>query len=122
MFDKEFLEKQKERLKKEKEDVTKLLSNFAERDKEDAQNWETKYPDMNHSDIDPEDQVDEVEEFVDLLPAEYALEVRLKNVNEALKKIEEGVYGVCENCNRPITVERLEANPSAKKCLDCLEM
>jgi RNA polymerase-binding transcription factor DksA len=122
MFDKEFLDTQKERLEKEKKELTTLLSDFAEQDKDSDDNWKTKYPDMNHSDIDPEDQVDEVEEYTDLLPAEYALEIKLKNVNEALEKIEKGTYGICDNCNKQMLKERLEANPSAKKCLDCMDI
>jgi len=44
------------------------------------------------------------------------LEIRLNNINDALKKIEEGKYGVCEIGGEEIEEDRLEANPSAKTC------
>jgi len=121
MFDKEFIEKQKSRLEKEKEELEKLLSNFASKDEKSNDDWNTEYPNINPDERDPEDLVDEVEEYVDLLPQEYALEIKLKNTKEALEKIKNGTYGICENCNKEMSQERLEANPSAKKCLDCIE-
>lgn len=47
------------------------------------------------------------------------LEVRLQNVRNALKRIENGTYGKCTNCNKEISTERLAANPAANTCLDC---
>ena len=44
---------------------------------------------------------------------------RLVEVNEALRKIEEGGYGVCEKCQGKINKERLEVLPTAKLCLGC---
>jgi len=38
----------------------------------------------------------------------------LKDVEDALKKIEEGSYGICEKTGKLIPVERLEAYPSAR--------
>ncbi|HOI60118.1 MAG TPA: TraR/DksA C4-type zinc finger protein [Candidatus Pacearchaeota archaeon] len=121
MFDKEFIEKQKVRLEKEKEELERLLSGFASKDEQSSNDWNTKYPDIAPDERDPEDAADEVEEYVDLLPQEYTLEIKLKNVNEALDKVKNGTYGICENCKKEMTKERLEANPSAKKCLDCIE-
>lgn len=121
MFDKGFIENQKIKLEEEKQQLEKLLSDFAIKDEKSNDDWNTKYPDINPDERDPEDLVDEVEEYVDLLPQEYALEVKLKNVNEALEKIKKGSYGICENCNKEMPKERLEVNPSAKKCLDCIE-
>ena len=37
----------------------------------------------------------------------------------ALKRIEAGTYGICENCGRPINIERLEAMPWVTLCIDC---
>jgi RNA polymerase-binding protein DksA len=50
---------------------------------------------------------------------ESSEEVHLANVESALKRIEAGTYGVCENCGRPIDVERLEAMPWVTLCIDC---
>lgn len=47
------------------------------------------------------------------------LEKHLEETEEALKKIEEGSYGICKNCENPIDQARLDANPQALYCLDC---
>lgn len=43
----------------------------------------------------------------------------LYQVDEALKKIEEGTYGVCEACGEKISKERLKAIPYTKLCRKC---
>jgi RNA polymerase-binding protein DksA len=43
----------------------------------------------------------------------------LAEIDGALKRIEEGAYGICTNCGRQIVVERLEALPWATLCIDC---
>ena len=43
----------------------------------------------------------------------------LRAIDEALAKIEDGTYGICERCEKPIGVKRLEAMPLAQCCRDC---
>ncbi len=43
----------------------------------------------------------------------------LTEIDAALKRIEEGTYGICTNCDKPIAVGRLEALPWATLCIDC---
>jgi DnaK suppressor protein len=43
----------------------------------------------------------------------------LAAVEAALRRIEAGTFGTCENCGRPIAPERLEAMPWATLCIDC---
>lgn len=40
-------------------------------------------------------------------------------IDEALKRIEDGTYGTCVSCGKEIPRERLEANPWASLCIDC---
>lgn len=47
------------------------------------------------------------------------LEGQLTEVNNALKRIDEGLYGICTNCGKTIMVERLEALPYAELCIEC---
>jgi DnaK suppressor protein len=42
----------------------------------------------------------------------------LRDIDDALRKIEEGSYGVCEVCGEPIGAARLSAIPWAKLCID----
>jgi DnaK suppressor protein len=37
----------------------------------------------------------------------------------ALQRIEDGTYGICISCGRPIGAERLEARPEAATCIEC---
>ena len=39
--------------------------------------------------------------------------------DEALRRLAEGRYGVCERCGQPIGAERLAARPSAVTCVRC---
>jgi DnaK suppressor protein len=50
---------------------------------------------------------------------EESEEVHLGRVDAALKRIEDGTYGICDNCGKPINVERLEAMPWVTLCIDC---
>ena len=45
--------------------------------------------------------------------------LHLAHIDAALKRIEAGTYGTCENCGQPIGIERLEAMPWATLCIDC---
>jgi len=42
---------------------------------------------------------------------------KLRMIEEALYKIEEGTYGVCEECDEPIGDKRLEKNPWTSLCI-----
>ncbi|MDQ6927852.1 MAG: TraR/DksA family transcriptional regulator [Actinomycetota bacterium] len=48
-----------------------------------------------------------------------SLQDTLTEVRTALAKLDEGTYGVCEECQQAITVARLEAKPAAPLCIDC---
>ncbi len=43
----------------------------------------------------------------------------LYQIDEALKRMDEGTYGVCQSCSRPITLSRLKAVPYTSLCIDC---
>ena len=43
----------------------------------------------------------------------------LKYLNRALTMINEGSYGFCTDCGRPIQKKRLELVPTARLCIDC---
>jgi len=45
----------------------------------------------------------------------------LKKIDHALKKIEAGTFGICEECEEPISLKRLEARPETTLCIRCKE-
>jgi DnaK suppressor protein len=79
------------------------------------------------------DNLAEVEEksvdFVDQASVDSDLDSRLRfkerdsrliaKINEALERLEEGTFGVCESCGKPIAEERLRARPVALYCIAC---
>jgi len=56
--------------------------------------------------------------FFDLTQRDTAT---LQQIEEALEKIKEGTYGICENCGEEINHLRLRAMPFAKYCVKCQE-
>jgi len=57
------------------------------------------------------------------LERRIALETQKRNslaqVERALRKINAGTYGICDNCGQPIESARLEALPQATQCMTC---
>jgi RNA polymerase-binding protein DksA len=47
------------------------------------------------------------------------LRSRHHDVVDALGKLDAGTYGKCENCGKDIPVERLEAIPATRLCMEC---
>ncbi len=43
----------------------------------------------------------------------------LMEIDTALRRLEDGSYGVCERCGLPIAPARLEARPAARRCIAC---
>ncbi len=45
----------------------------------------------------------------------------LSKIDEALARMDEGTFGVCEDCEEPIEPRRLEARPVSTLCISCKE-
>ena len=45
----------------------------------------------------------------------------LQAIDEALRRIEQGTYGICRDCGEPIASARLNAIPWARVCVSCKE-
>ncbi len=43
----------------------------------------------------------------------------LREIGAALRRIEDGNYGDCQRCDEPINPRRLDADPTARLCIDC---
>lgn len=48
-------------------------------------------------------------------------EYLLREIHDAIGRIEDGRYGTCVSCGKDISIERLEALPYARLCIDCEE-
>jgi RNA polymerase-binding transcription factor DksA len=47
------------------------------------------------------------------------METRIAQLEDALERLDEGIYGTCESCGQSIDPERLEALPQTRLCIDC---
>ncbi|HWQ34171.1 MAG TPA: TraR/DksA C4-type zinc finger protein [Blastocatellia bacterium] len=45
---------------------------------------------------------------------------RLQQINAALQRIDNGTYGICVRCGKQIDPKRLDAEPTAITCMQCL--
>ena len=76
-------------------------------------------------DMDCKDDLDFAESSSDSFTSEIiALQQsnELKEIESALKSIEEKTYGICDMCDESITLGRLKAKPFAKYCTTCREI
>lgn len=77
--------------------------------------------------FDPDDLPDEVD--LASSEADQSMNLRLRDrervllrkVEKALSKIDEGEYGICENCGEEIGVKRMTARPVTDLCIRCKE-
>jgi len=124
-MDKNLISDLKKKLETEKESLIKELESFAKKDDSPKGDWETKYPNRENGTM--EEEADEVQEYDNKLGVEYSLELKLRDVDIALKKIVNGNasaelstrYGKCEKCGKEIEEDRLKAVPEARTHLKC---
>ncbi len=120
-MNKKLLSKLKEKLEEQKVSIEEELGKFAKKDENLKGDWDTKFPKADGgigSQI-LEDAADQVEEYVNLLPVEHNMELRLQSINSALEKVKKGIYGKCEKCGKKIAEERLKIYPEARECGKC---
>lgn len=66
---------------------------------------------------DPNDAADNIEELAVNVPLVEELEMRRREIDKALERMDGGAYGICAVCKTPIPFDRLEANPAATTCV-----
>ena len=94
------------------------MQGVAARNPANPQDWQTKDAGMDTPTpaADANEAADKQEEFDERQAVTENLEVRLRDINDALGKIASGTYGVCEVSGEPIEEDRLAANPAARTC------
>lgn len=110
----------KEALLKEKAQLEGELSSVGRINPANPKDWEAT-PGEHELEADPTDVADTSEAFQENQAILEDLELRYNNVTRALKKIDDGAYGICEISGEPIEHERLQANPAARTCMKHLE-
>jgi RNA polymerase-binding transcription factor DksA len=115
-MDKEILKKLKIKLEEQRAWVIQQLESVGDRKDGAEVNFDAKFPQYGDS---VEDSAVEVADYTKNLSLEKDLEKELKDISGALKKIEDGTYGVCKYCHKVIELERLEIRPESSSCVSC---
>ena len=80
-------------------------------------------PDLDEVSFDADagfsDRSHSTEERGRVIATALVLRANLRSVERALAAIDDGTYGVCDRCGRPIGETRLDAIPWANLCIDC---
>jgi DnaK suppressor protein len=113
-MNKKDLEYFKKRLEKEKDLIVEELKTVGSVNPNNPKDWMATSNDMDIDRADENELADKLGELEDNKGIIGSLEKQLKDVNDALEKIEKGAYGTCEVSGEPIERERLEANPAAR--------
>ncbi len=108
----------KKKLEEEKKVLLEELGTLGKKNPEDGE-WEATVE--GSTEADRNDLGDRFEDFEEKSSMINPLEKRLTDVTDALKKIQDGTYGICETSGEPIEEERLEANPAARTCIKHME-
>lgn len=112
------IEKYKERLLKEQQQLEEDLSLVGRINPSDPEDWEAVADDLNVLPSDVNELADVIEEFEENTAILKQLEIRLEDVKRSLEKIEDGTYGICEVGDEAINPKRLEVNPAARTCIE----
>lgn len=106
----------KEKLAEELLLVEKELNDVGRVNPDNKLDWEAEPSDIDADRADSDETADKIEEYEGNTAVLKELEIKFNDVKDALAKIEEGNYGLCEVCHEPIEEERLIANPAARTC------
>ncbi|MEK9180462.1 MAG: TraR/DksA C4-type zinc finger protein [Patescibacteria group bacterium] len=71
------------------------------------------------SDVDIDEETDEAESFSEGLAIGQGLRERINEIDLALKRIQNGKFGLCENCGKEIEEDILKISPESKLCKNC---
>lgn len=107
----------RKRLAEEQQRLSQERSDFGTEDPTKPGRFAAVYPESGSNSED--DNAMEVAEFADDASIEARVESELRDVEQALKAIENGTYGVCKYCGQPIDEKRLEARPASSSCISC---
>jgi len=82
---------------------------------------------QNEMVLSPDDRFDEVDQASSEYMQAFSFRLRgrerhlMDKIDVALRKIDEGIFGICEDCDEPIAPKRLRARPEAPLCIQCKE-
>ncbi|MEY4440547.1 MAG: hypothetical protein RLY49_173 [Candidatus Parcubacteria bacterium] len=108
----------KQKLLEEKARLEKELSSVGRVNPDNPSDWEAVPVDPGTRESDPNNKADMIEDYETNTAILKQLEIQLEDVSDALEKIENGTYGMCEVSGHSIEEGRLNANPAARTCME----
>jgi len=106
----------KEVLTKEFAELERQLGTLGRKNPDEAGDWETVRKNGDSDEADELDVAEGIETYENDNAVLGQLEIQLRNVTEALARVEDGTFGKCSVCGNEIEEDRLEASPSATTC------
>lgn len=83
---------------------------------DNPKDWEATPMPLNVDRADSSEVAENIDEFEENTAILKQLEIRYNEVKDALKRIEDGTFGLCSVCKKEIEAGRLDANPAATTC------
>ncbi len=115
-MNKEQTKKYRPQIEKELEKVEAELKTVGRKNPDNPADWEPMPEKMDISPADDNEVADNIEAYEENTGILKQLEIRFNELKNALKRIDEGRYGICEIGGEVIENDRLEANPAATTC------
>ena len=109
----------KDLLLKEQDSLIEAMQTLGQLTQVVPGDWETHVDPNENKELEPDALADKFEEQTTNEGVLDTLESRLKEITDALEKVEKGTYGVCSKCGKKIEEEKLLANPAATTCMSC---
>ncbi|MDE1975134.1 MAG: TraR/DksA C4-type zinc finger protein [Patescibacteria group bacterium] len=106
------------KLEAERSELESELAEVSKRNPANPNEWDAASGNMDVDSADENEVADKMEELEENRGITSKLEAQLNDVKDALDRMAKGVYGLCEKCGKPIKTARLEANPSARNCIE----
>jgi RNA polymerase-binding protein DksA len=110
------IEEIRKNLISQKDKIMSDLSYVSKEDDHEADNLGAKFPEYGDK---PDENAQEISDYSTSVMTEKVLEKTLEDITGALKRIENGTYGICKYCGQPIGKKRLLARPVASSCISC---
>ncbi len=117
-MEKQQLQEFKKQLEDKRKEIVEQLDVIGSLAEGAETNFNADFPNYSDS-ASIEDSANEVADYTTNLSLERDLESQLRDIDKALKRIEEGKYGICKYCNKEIELERLKIRPESTSCVAC---
>ena len=105
-----------------KRDLTYLRKQLEKELVELAEGMDCNLDGLHHPEADSPDLIDRAASFIDRNLSQNICDrknQRARKIEQALKDLESGMYGICQVCGDDIAIKRLKANPVARQCISC---